>query len=174
MENQPEPSDRIKLGPENLKTFVISHLNIIHAAKSHLVAKLPGIAGHVHYKDLREGILETVSDVEKQLARIEIIMALLDGEITTAHCEGMIGMIDEAFKSIHYNTGRDHGLQDLSIAYYMQQIESAETASFQILEMASVKLADKQIKKMLKESYNEARADRMLMLLIAAKYIVAR
>lgn len=108
------------------------------------------------------------------MARVEIVLALLDATISASHCEAMLGMIEEAFSSIHYNIGRDHGLRDLSIAYYMQQIESVEMASFQILEMASVKLKDKQIKKLLKENYNDARADRTLMLLIAAKYIIAK
>lgn len=173
-QHQPESGGRIKLGPDNLKRFIIDHLNIIYAAKGHLVAKLPDIAEHVHYKDLREGIQETVNDVEKQMARIEIVLALLDAGVTAEHCAGMIGMIDEAFLSIRRNTGRDRGLRDLFIAYYMQQIESVEMASFQILEMASVKLKDKQIKKLLKENYSDARADRTLMLLIAAKYIVAK
>jgi hypothetical protein len=40
--------------------------------------------------------------------------------------------------------------------------------------MASVKLKDKQVKKLLKENYSDARADRTLMLMIAAKYIIAK
>jgi ferritin-like metal-binding protein YciE len=174
MEHQPEPAGTIKLGPENLRTFFIDHLNIIYCAKAHLVARLPEIAVHVHFTDLREGILETVSDVQKQLARVELILTLLDAGITGANCPGISGMIEEAFQGIKRNTGRDHGLRDLSIAYYMQQIESVEMASFQILEMASVKLKDKQIKRLVKENYNEARADRTLMLLIATKYIIAK
>jgi len=44
-------------------------------------------------------------------------------------------------------------------------------ASFQVLQMAAVKLKNKQIKQLLKENYDEAKADRTLLLLIAAKYI---
>ena len=153
---------------------MIDHLNVIYSAKAHLVAKLPKIAAHVHYADLREGILETISDVERQMTRMELILALLDAEITAENCAGMVGMVDEAFQAIERHTGRDHGLRDLSIANYMQQIESVEMASFQILEMASVKLKDKQVKRLLKENYNDARADRTLILLIAAKYIIAK
>ena len=174
MEYQPEPNEKIKLGAENLRAFVIDHLNIIYCAKAHLLARLPEIAGHVHYTDLREGILETVSDVGKQGVRIEMILTMLDAEISSENCPGIRGMIDEAFMGIKRNTGSDHGLRDLSIAYYMQQIESVEMASFQVLEMASVKLKDKQVKRLLKENYSDARADRTLMLLIAAKYITAK
>jgi ferritin-like metal-binding protein YciE len=174
MEQQPEPTNRIELGLDNLRAFFIDHLNVIYSAKAHLVDKLPVIAAHVHYRDLHEGILETVSDVHKQMARLEMVMTLMEAKITTDHCAAMVGMIDDVFSSIQYYTGRDRGLRDLSIANYMQQIESIEMASFQILEMAAVKLKDKQVKQLLKECYNEARTDRTLMLLIATKYITAK
>ena len=174
MEHEPKPTGGIKLGPKNLRVFFVDHLNIIYCAKAHLLEKLPEIASHVHFTDLREGILETISDVEKQKARVELILTLLDAEVSAAHCPGMVGMVEEAFMGIKQNSGRSHGLRDLSIAYYMQQIESVELASFQVLQMAAVKLKDKQIKKLLNDSYKEARADRTLMLLIAAKYIIAK
>ncbi|RFZ91311.1 DUF892 family protein [Mucilaginibacter conchicola] len=174
MEQQPEPANRIELGQTNLTAFFIDHLNVIYAAKAHLVDKLPVIAAHVHYIDLHEAILETVSDVQKQMVRMEMVMAMMDARITKENCAAMIGMIDDVFASIQHYTGRDRGLRDLSIANYMQQIESVEMASFQILEMAAVKLKDKQVKQLLKECYNEARTDRTLMLLIATKYITAK
>jgi ferritin-like metal-binding protein YciE len=56
----------------------------------------------------------------------------------------------------------------------MQNIESVEMASFQVLEMAAVKLKSKQIKQLIRENYDEAKADRTLLLLITAKYITAK
>jgi ferritin-like metal-binding protein YciE len=91
-----------------------------------LVAKLPEIARHVHYHDLREGIQDTVSDVEKQMARVELVLTLLDGRISAENCAGMVGMIDEAFLGIKRNTGKDHGLRDLSIAYYAADRERGD------------------------------------------------
>jgi len=44
-------------------------------------------------------------------------------------------------------------------------------ASFQILEMAAVKINNKQIVQLLQENYKEAKADRTLFLLISTKYI---
>lgn len=78
MEEQTGPANRIKLGVKNLTAFFIDHLNVIYAAKSHLVSKLPEIADKVHYSDLREGILDTVSDVIKQMVRVEMIFELLE------------------------------------------------------------------------------------------------
>ncbi|QXV66773.1 DUF892 family protein [Mucilaginibacter sp. 21P] len=174
MEEQPGPAKAITLGEENLRRFFVGHLNVIYAAKSHLVLKLPTIVEEVHYHDLKEGILDTISDVQKQMVRVEMIFEMIEEKMDPVSCTGMVGMIDEAFEAIGRHRDADHGLRDLAIANYMQQIESVEVASFQILEMASVKIKDKQIKHLLKECYDEARADRTLMLLIAAKYIVAK
>jgi hypothetical protein len=49
-----------------------------------------------------------------------------------------------------------------------------EMASFQVLQMAAVKFKNKQIKQLIKENYDEAKADRTLLLLITAKYITAK
>lgn len=62
-------------------------------------------------------------------------------------------------------------VRDMSIIFYLQNIESVEMASFQVLQMAAVKLKNRQIRQLLKENYDEAKADRTLLLLIAAKYI---
>ncbi|MDO7743345.1 MAG: DUF892 family protein, partial [Pedobacter sp.] len=60
----------------------------------------------------------------------------------------------------------------LSIIFYLQNIESVEMASFQILQMAAVRLNNKHISQLLKENYEEAKSDRTLLLLISSKYII--
>jgi ferritin-like metal-binding protein YciE len=168
---EPKSSAKIRLGSKEITTFFKTHLSRIYATKVHLVTRLPKIADEVQYTELHQAIQETVSEVEKQIARIELIFALLDAEISTESCSGITGLIDEAFAAIKHQ--RDPALCDLSIIYYMQNIESMEMASFQVLQMAAVKLKNKQIKQLLKENYQEAKADRTLMLLIAAKYVTA-
>jgi ferritin-like metal-binding protein YciE len=97
----------------------------------------------------------------------------MDEEITDDNCKGMLGLVDEAFDSvIEYKN--DAALRDLSLLYYMQNIESIEMASFQILQIAAVKLKNKQVIQLLRENYDEAKADRTLMLLITAKYMSAK
>ncbi|MGY3212036.1 DUF892 family protein [Mucilaginibacter sp. HD30] len=168
---KPKSSDKIKLGSEKIKTFFISHLNRIYAAKTHLVTRLPKLAAEVQYVDLHEAIQETTNDVEKQIARMELVYELLDTAPSTESCLGITGLVDDAFEAIDQH--KNPALRDLSIIFYMQNIESVEMASFQILQMAAVKLKNKQIKQLLKENYEEAKADRTLMLLIAAKYVTA-
>lgn len=169
--NRSKPG-KINLGTKKLRTYFITNLDKIYAAKSHLVKHLPEIADEIHFSDLCTAILETLEDVEKQLARMDIIYAILDAEREEGNYSGLAGLVDDAFQDIKLHS-KEPELRDLSIAFYMQNIESIEMASFQVLEMASVKLKNKQIKQLIKENYDEAKADRTLLLLITAKYLTA-
>lgn len=163
---------KINLGNEKLKLFFIKHLDRIYGAKLHLVSRLPHLAEEAAFADLTNAILETVSDVEKQIARMEVIYSLLDAEVSKGSIHGLTGMIEDAFEAINEQNGEPE-LRDLSIIFYLQNIESVEMASFQILQMAAVKLKNKHIDQLLKENYDEAKADRTLLLLISSKYITA-
>ena len=82
---------------------------------------------------------------------------------------GLAGLIDDAFEAIQQQGESE--LRDLSILFYLQNIESVEIASFQILRMAAVKIKNNQVSQLLKENYEAAKADRILFLLISTKYI---
>jgi ferritin-like metal-binding protein YciE len=161
---------KINLGSEKLKIFFLKHLDRIYAAKLHLLSKLPGLAEEVQFPDLKNAIRKTVADVENQITRMEIIYTLLDAGITQGSINGLTGLIEDAFEAINEQNGESE-LRDLSIIFYLQNIECVEMASFQILQMAAVKLKNKHIDQLLKENYDEAKADRTLLLLISSKYI---
>jgi ferritin-like metal-binding protein YciE len=171
-EKSPSPN-RPAINKEKLLVFFTDHLNKVYAAKVHLLRKLPMLMEEANFKGLRHAIAESIEDIEKQIARMEVIFTLLDEEITVESCRGMLGLVDDAFESIVEYKG-DAALSDLSLLYYMQNIESIEMASFQILQIAAVKLKNKQVVQLLRENYDEAKADRTLMLLIAAKYLSAK
>ncbi|TSJ36540.1 DUF892 family protein [Mucilaginibacter corticis] len=160
----------IQLGSKKLKVFFVTHLNRIYYAKAHLVEWLPKLRDEARFSDLRHAIGETVEDVEKQIARMELIYELLDAEISKGSINGVTGLVDDAFEAIREQAA-DAELRDMSIIFYLQNIESVEMASFQVLQMAAVKLKNRQVTQLLKENYDEAKADRTLLLLIAAKYI---
>ena len=164
---------RIAVGSKKLRTYFINNLDKIYAAKTHLVKHLPEIADEAFFKDLRYAILETLEDVERQLTRMDIIYAILDAERGKGNYSGLVGLVDDAFEDIKLHS-QEPELRDLSIAFYLQNIESIEMASFQVLEMAAVKLKNKQVKQLIRENYDEAKADRSLLLLITAKYITAK
>ncbi|MES2275184.1 MAG: hypothetical protein V4592_04125 [Bacteroidota bacterium] len=61
----------------------------------------------------------------------------------------------------------------MAILIYMQNIESIEQASFQVLQMAAVKLRYQKISQLLKENHDESQEDRALLLLLTAKCLVS-
>jgi ferritin-like metal-binding protein YciE len=61
----------------------------------------------------------------------------------------------------------------MAILFYLQNVESIEIASFQVLQMMAVKMKNAEILQLLKENLDEAKDDRMLLLLITAKYVTS-
>ena len=169
--NKIESWDRINLGSQLLKQFFLTHLDRIYAAKIHLVTKLPSLADEAYFTDLKNAIEETVAGVRNQIVRMQMIYTMLDAEVADGSIHGLTGLVNDAFEAIKAQEGEPE-LQDLSIIFYLQVIESVEMASFQILQMAAVKF-DEQIGKLLKENYEEAKSDRTLLLLISSKYMVS-
>ncbi|TCC92395.1 DUF892 family protein [Pedobacter frigiditerrae] len=165
-------SERINFDGEKLKTFFIGHLDKIYCAKIHLITRLPQLLEQAHFADLKSAILETINHVENEISRMEMIYTILDSTYSDCNAKGLTGLVEDAFSAIQQQ-GKDRELRDLSILFYLQNIESVEMASFQILQMAAVKIKNKQIANLLKENYEEAKADRTLFLLIASKYIIA-
>jgi len=165
-------SAAMNLGLEKLKAFFISYLNKIYCAKAHLQERLPEIQHQSHFADLKHAIGETLEDVNRQITRMDEIYALLDEEPSVVDCSGLIGMVEDAYTEIHKESGNPE-LRDLSILFYMQNIKSVEMASFQILQIAAVKFKNRHIKQLLLENFDEAKADRALLLLITTKYITS-
>lgn len=163
-------SDRIQLASEKLSSFFIFHLNRIYAAKAHLVKRLPELQHLAGLRDLAHAITETAEDVERQIARMALIYELLDQPVSPASLSSMEGLMKDTFAAIKEQQ-HDPQLCDLSILFYLQNIENVELSSFKMLQMAAVKLPNAQIRQLLRENYDEAKADRTLFLLISAKYI---
>lgn len=154
---------------DKLKLFFINHLNRIYCAKAHLQERLPEIRSHAHFTDLNHAITETLADVEKQVSRIDEIYSLMDLQHNFENCKGVTGLIEDAFSAIDQER-HDPEMCDLSILFYLQQIESIEMTSFKMLNLATPVMDKKEIRQLLKENYDEAREDLALLRLITAEY----
>jgi len=172
MENQLQRSRVIYLGDERRLKFFTDNLDKIYCAKKHMIDRFPELASQAYFADLKHAIMETVDDVKKQVARMDIIYDCLGAQNTTTSCNGLIAMVDEAFTTIDEQKG-DTALRDMAILFYLQNMESIEVASFQVLQMMAVKMKNDEILQLLTENLDEAKDDRMLLLLITAKYVTA-
>ena len=159
-----------ELGNEDLLVFFVSHLNRIYCAKSQLVEKLPELCRQAHYLDLTQAIYETVDVVRFQIQRIKQMYILLDSIYHSESCNGLIGMLDEAFQAMGPHSNKP-ALRDLSILFYIQNIESVEMASFKMLMIVAEKLDEPSVTQLLQECYDEAREDRVLLRQITERYV---
>jgi ferritin-like metal-binding protein YciE len=162
--------EEINVGMGDLEKFFLHHLNKIYTAKTLLVTELPELMDNAHFSDLRDAIHQTIEDVKQQIIRMNKIYEVLPIVFSKVPSKGLKGLIQDSFSEIKMHSNNAE-LRDMSILFYLQCIESIEMASFQILEMASVKLQNKQIKDLIKANYEDAKADRTLFLIISAKYI---
>jgi ferritin-like metal-binding protein YciE len=172
-ESKNRPTGGMQLDSEKLKSFFVKHLNIIYAIKANLVRRLPELSTEVYFKDLYLAMHECINDIPRQMARMEVIFELLDASISGEIVSCNTKLVDDAFVSIKDYSGEPE-LQDLSILFYLQNIENIEMGSFQMLQMAAVKLKNPHIQQLVKENFDEAKDDRTMMLLIASKYLTAK
>lgn len=173
MKEKNRPTGGMQLGSKKLREFFLKHLNIVYAIKMHLMERLPDLSAEIHYQDPYQAMQESLEDIEKQVARMGTIFELLDAPITPNFGGVNTSMIDDAYASIkHYKDEPE--LQDLAILFYLQNIEGTEMSSFQVLQMAAVKMKNPQVQQLIRENYDEAKADRTLILLIASKYLNAK
>lgn len=159
-----------ELSQQELRQFFISHLNRIYCAKSQLVDKLPLLGQQSHFLDLQQAIGETVDIVLIQISRMKDIYIAMDAFYKPESCVGLAGILDEAFQSIGA-PGQSPALRDLSILFYMQNIESIEMASFKMMILVAHKLEEPVIAQLLLECFDEAREDKVLLKQITTSYI---
>ena len=162
--------EQINLDRQDLMSFFVHHLNKVYSAKTHLHKRLPEILHETYFSDLEEAIFATIQIVENQRKRMQAIYNLIGQTPAEGNINGLIGLIDDSFEEIKSHQDNPE-LRDMSIMYYMTNIEATEMASFQILQLLAVKIGNDQIKMLIKENFDEAKADKALMLLITAKYL---
>ncbi len=153
-----------------LLQFFSGHLNRIYCGKQHLLDGLPALAEQAHFKNLQLAILELHDDVRKQIDRMNNIFALLGLKQNDAGCVGMTTLLQEMFEGID-SSKENRVLCDLSLVFYLQNIESIEVTSFQMLRLAAVELDNKEVSQLLKESFDEAKEDRQLLLKIGKHFL---
>jgi ferritin-like metal-binding protein YciE len=155
---------------KELLHFFLSHLNRIFCAKSELLVKLPILQKRARFLDLQQAITETIEVVSLQIGRMKRIYILLDDFYRPESCVGLLGMLDEAFQTVGA-PNESPAISDLSLLFYMQNIESIEAASFQMMMQVADHLECPEVVQLLRECLDEARDDNGLLKAITENYL---
>jgi ferritin-like metal-binding protein YciE len=174
MENKNQSQQpKMNLQPAELKQYFIGHLNKIYCAKNHLVENFPAVLKLATFADLRDAIEDGINDLRKQIARMREIFQIMKEKYEPGTCQMFEGLISDLFRGAKEETGSSE-LRDMSIIYYLQNIESLEMASFHALQMAAVKFKNEDINALLKDNFDEAKTERTMLRLITAKYLTSK
>ena len=114
--------------------------------------------------------MELHQDVIKQINRMDQIYRLLNLQHNKAICIGMNTLLQEMFDGINEHNG-EKPLSDLSLIFYLQNIESIESASFQVLKLTAKGLDRPDVIQLLRENFDEATEDRGLLLQIGEQFL---
>ena len=155
---------------DDLVQFFVHHPDRIYTANTQLLERLPEILFQVQFADLEAAIHETIEIVQAQRERMKIIYDILEAKPCDGSINGLKGLIDESFEDIKQQQDNAE-LRDMSILFYMTNIEALEMASFQVLQLLAVKIGHDEIKSLIKKNYEDAKMDKALLLLITTKYL---
>lgn len=169
MENQPR-HPKAALNPAELKYFFLSHLHRIYCAKSQLIEKLPLLQDDSNFLDLKQAIGETIEAVQQQILRMKDIYILLDAWYKPESCVGLVGILDEGFQSVGI-LEEGPALRDMSVLFYMYNIESIETASFKTMLFVAGKMGQPDVMQLMQECYDDAREEKILFRQITENYL---
>lgn len=142
----------------------------IYCGKQHLSTSLPALAESAGFSNLKLAIMELHGDVIKQIYRMDQIYQLLNLQHNSATCIGMNTLLKEMFDGINPQNG-EKVLSDLSLIFYLQNIESIESASFQVLRITAKNLNNPDVSQLLRENFDEATEDRGLLLQIGEQFL---
>ncbi|MFD0791987.1 DUF892 family protein [Mucilaginibacter litoreus] len=159
-----------KLSFEKLRSVFINYLHLVYCAKHHLIERFTEIEDDANFNDLKLAIDETIDDTRNQLLRIEAIYILMDVEPNLTSCDSFINLAEDAFYKIQKHS-MEPQVRDMYLLFYMQNVENLEMASWQVLEIIANKLKMEPVRAMLRECFDEAKADRALLLSIMRKLI---
>ena len=146
-----------------IQSFFITHLNRVYCIKSLLSERLPEIEFQVHDAGLKTLVTGIMSDASNQVDRMDEIYGLMGVTYSFDNCDGLISMAEEAFTASPREPG-DPASRDLAILFYLQNIESVNIASFEVLKIGARILKNNRIKLLLSENFKETKVGRSLIL----------
>jgi len=154
---------------DKLPVFFTEHLNRIYCAKAHLAERLLEIADTDSFKDLDTPIKETLSETEKQIARMDGVYARLEKRYSFENCSGLISLLEDEFTAIQQHND-DEVLRDMCIISYLEYISGIEKNSMQVLQLTAIEKNSAPIIRFLHEHLNTSKTRHKLYDFLLSKY----
>ncbi|QJD95335.1 DUF892 family protein [Mucilaginibacter robiniae] len=155
---------------EQLKPMFIKLLNEVFKMKSELLGYLPLMSDQAHVHAVKTAILQCGINIQAQLFRMNIIMALLKAEAITKNQTAAIDLNLQNY--IKNSIGFDSPYKiDCSLIMHLIMVESFEITSFRLLSKMAVKLHPKHISHLLKANLLEATSSKRDLAMLLDNYL---
>jgi ferritin-like metal-binding protein YciE len=165
-----EPKPSYSNDPKVLSEHFIHHLNRVYFGKKYLQEHLPSLIKLSSFKTLKLGIEEVWNDISKQVLRLQRIYQLLNIEPAPENSVPIIAVFKDAFEPQDYGTD-NYLLTEIDIILYLQLLEHINLTSYRMLKVLAARLEYKEAEQMLLESFDEAKDNDNLFLMIADEYV---
>lgn len=151
-----------RLNDHKANKLLAECLNKVYCLKTHMLSYFSALSAEIRYGEVCEAVSETITDIEKQINRLDQIFELLDIQRTETGCGGIVALLDELVDTIA-DPYEDVALRDFRILIYLQNLEGIEVASFKTIKMLARRATSTTALRLIEENLDEARADQNLL-----------
>lgn len=156
--------------PAVLKYLFTHNLNKLYYGKQYMNDNLPHLIEIASFKTLQLALQELHDDVQKHIARLDVIYQAADITPNNEECIPVKAIFKETFVLEKKGIGREL-LGDIDVMLYMQLIEHINITAYRTLRIVAKALKLTDIEQLLIESFDESIEDDKLFMMITNEYL---
>ena len=138
---------------ETAEDLFTDELKDIYSAEKQAVRAFPRIAKAVQSDELKEAIQEHLEQTKQQVERLDRVFEILEKRATGKTCEGMKGLLEEAFT--HIEEIEQGAVLDVALIGALQRVEHYEIAAYGTVASLAEEMGQEEIHELLVETLQE-------------------
>ena len=138
---------------EGLRELYIEELKDLYNAENQLVKALPKMAKAASSEELKQGFEEHLEQTKQQVERLDRVFEILEKRSSGKTCEGMKGLLEEAFT--HVEEIEDGPVRDAALIGALQKVEHYEISAYGTVATLAEAMEQDEIHKLLVETLQE-------------------
>jgi len=131
----------------------VAELKDIYSAEKQAVRAFPRIAKAVESEEVREALQEHLEQTKQQVERLDRVFEILEKRASGKTCEGMKGLLEEAFS--HVEEIEDGPVRDAALIGALQKVEHYEISAYGTVATLAEAMQQEEIHQLLVETLEE-------------------
>jgi len=131
----------------------VAELKDIYSAEKQAVRAFPRIAKAVESEEVREALQEHLEQTKQQVERLDRVFEILEKRASGKTCEGMKGLLEEAFS--HVEEIEDGPVRDAALIGALQKVEHYEISAYGTVATLAEAMQQQEIHQLLVETLEE-------------------